>query len=149
MFCQGNNSSFLGPDCLINVKRLYGEKPRWKPRPHGERHPVESYCSIFKAERYYVRNTQVIKKQKGKGKRRFNTVYLNLLGKRDSKGKNTVKSELQEGNRKTRGWDYVKVIKRFYFLHLLPNRTSVSERRSCVPAIYSTAIHTEKKESLL
>lgn len=55
---------------------------------------MESYCSIFKAERYYVRNTQVIKKKKGKGKkgkRRFNMVYLNLLGKRDSKGKNKVK----------------------------------------------------------
>lgn len=35
----------------------------------SKRDPVESYCSIFKAERYYVCNTQVVKKEK-KGRKK-------------------------------------------------------------------------------
>lgn len=72
----------------------------------SKRDPVESYCSIFKAERYYVCNIQVVKKEKregNKGKWKFTTEYLNLLGKkRDSKGeKNTEKECSRKETRKS------------------------------------------------
>lgn len=52
------------------------------------------------------------KRREKKGKRRFTTVYLNLLGKRDSKGKNTEKecSRKETGKQEA---ETVKVIKHF------------------------------------
>lgn len=72
---------------------------------------MKSYCSIFKAERYYVHNTEVINKKKEKekkGKRRFTTIYLNFVGKRDSKGKKTEK----ECSRKETGKQEAETVSR-------------------------------------